>query len=224
MKKCPQCGTSYSDVTLSFCLHDGTPLVVAPQADTPTVVLGDKSQVTHAVSPQPEKKRSNTALAVGLTVVGMLVLFGIIGLAAIAFLRSSRQASLQNVNSTPNTNYSTPYLTASPMPSPVRTPQSTPSSPPPALSSYPPTTRLRFTRGAYSTSFSGDINPRDTRSLVLACRRGQSLSANISGSACVNFQGGGASFSTIAAGGDNYLTIVSTCSTVARFTVTVSVI
>src|SRR5438552_19014995 len=45
MKKCPQCGTQYSDITLSFCLQDGTPLVVAPQTDTPTVVLGETETV-----------------------------------------------------------------------------------------------------------------------------------------------------------------------------------
>lgn len=263
MKKCPQCGTEYSDVTLSFCLHDGTPLIVAAQGDAPTVVLGETETVVPrrdairvplaetqlswgqsestrvAVQPerQPEKKTSNTALAVGLTVVGMLLLFGIIGIAAIVFLRNSEEAKLPNTNITPNknvngpgTNYATPDPPASPMrtppsPTPASTPQRTPDEPPPkVLASYPSTTRLRFSRGAYSTSFSGDINPGDTRSLVLACRSGQSLSANISGSGCVNIRGGGSSYRTTTSGGDNYVTIVSTCSSVARFTITVSVI
>src|ERR1051325_6980190 len=100
MKKCPQCGTQYSDVTLSFCLQDGTPLVAVPQTDTPTVVLGEtetvvpgrnairvpiddsqtsgwgQSQVTR-VAPSPERKGSNTALAVVLTAAGMLVIFAV---------------------------------------------------------------------------------------------------------------------------------------------------
>ena len=126
MKNCPQCGTQYSDLTLSFCLQDGTPLVDAPQADAPTAVLDEEetvaarrdvvripvgdpnsvasnqSQVTHvAAEPPPEKKGSNTALAVGLTMVGMLLLFGIIGLAAIVFLRNAQQASVNN-NFPPN--------------------------------------------------------------------------------------------------------------------------
>ena len=262
MKKCPQCGTQYSDVTLSFCLQDGTPLIVEPQTDTPTVVLGEEetvaarrgavripvgdpsdawgqSQVTHVASPQPEKKGSKMALAIGLTVAGMLLLFGIIGIAAIVFLRNAQQASVENVNIRPNTNigvsnanYSTPYTTLSPVPtpaiSPINSPRpspvTTPPPPPNVLSSYPSTTQLKFSRGSYSTSFSGDVNPGDTRSLVLSCRSGQSLSANISGSGCVNIRGGGSSFRTTTSGGDNYVTIVSNCSTVARFTVTISVI
>src|SRR5436190_10623468 len=263
MKKCPQCGTQYSDVTLSFCLQDGTPLIVAPQTDTPTVVLGEEeavaarrdavripvgdpqsdawgqSQVTHVASPQSEKKGSKMALAIGLTVAGMLLLFGIIGIAAIVFLRNAQHATLENVNIRPNTNigvpnanFASPYTTLSPVPSPAITPINsprpspiaTPPPPPTVLSSYPSTTRLKFSRGSYSTSFSGDVNPGDTRSLVLSCRSGQSLSANISGSGCVNIRGGGSSFRTTTRGGDNYVTIVSTCSTVARFTVTISVI
>jgi len=119
MKKCPKCGTQYADVTLSFCLQDGTPLIVAPQTDTPTVVLGEEetvaarrdavripvgdpqsdawgqSQVTQVAPPQPEKKGSKMALAIGLTVAGMLLLFGIIGIAAIVFLRNAQQATLE---------------------------------------------------------------------------------------------------------------------------------
>jgi hypothetical protein len=258
MKKCPQCGTEYSDVTLSFCLQDGTPLVTSPQADTPTVVLGEtdtvvrggqvrvpigepdsgkwsQSQVTNVASSQPTKKGPNTAWAVGLTVVGMLLLFGIIGVAAIVFLRNSQQASVNNMKG-PNTNmggsttnYSTPYT----MPSPVQTPPTTPSytprsspattPPPPVLSSYPSTTRLKFARGSYTTSFSGDINPGDTRSLVLACRSGQSLSANVLGSSCVTIRGG-SSLRTTTSSGDNYITITSTCSSVAHFSVSITII
>jgi hypothetical protein len=247
MKKCPQCGTQYSDVTLSFCLHDGTPLIVEPAGDTPTVVLGEtatrvrvpvgdqasdawgKSQVTQVAAPV-EKKGSNTALVATIAIVGVLLLFGIIGIAAILLLRGPERVYVaNNTNLRPNTNVvlaSTPYVTASPMrmPSPMANVEPSPDKPPSVLSSYPATKRLVFARGAYSTSFSGDINPGDTRSLVLGCRSGQSLSANISGSSCVNIRGGGSSFRTTTSGGDNYVTIASTCSTVAHFTVTISVI
>jgi len=262
MKKCPQCGTQYSDVTLSFCLHDGTPLVAAPQIDTPTVVLGEtetvvprrdairvpiddpqasgwgQSQVTHVAPPRPEKKGSNTALAVGLTAVGMLVIFAMIGIAAFVLWPRPKPIA-SNVNIFPNTNvtgldsnynYSTPYAAASPartsMPSTPRpTTVATPPPPPPILSSYPSTKRLVFARGAYSTSFSGEVNPGDTRSLVLGCRRGQSLSANVSsGGECVTIRGGGTSLRTTTSSGDNYVTLTNRCSSVARFTVTISVI
>jgi hypothetical protein len=257
MKKCPQCGTQYSDVTLSFCLQDGTPLIVAPQADTPTVVLGDtetaiprrdairvpiddpnsggwdKSQVTHVAQP-PEKKSSKTALAVLLTIIGMLLLFGIIGIAAILFWPRPSPESARNSNNTnvviPNNNSATPSSTVSPIKTAQINPASTPRPSPattfasPASSSYPPTTRLKFGRGGYSTSFSGDINPGDSRSLVLACRSGQTLTANLSGSSCVSIRGSGTSFRTTTSSGDNYVTVVSTCSTTARFTITISVI
>ena len=42
MKQCPNCRTTYTDDTLSFCLSDGTPLQMAggtPQTSDPTVVL-----------------------------------------------------------------------------------------------------------------------------------------------------------------------------------------
>ena len=260
MKKCPQCGTQYSDVTLSFCLQDGTPLIVAPQADTPTVVLGetetaiprrdairvpiddpssrgwDKSQVTHVAQP-PEKKGSKTALAVLLTIVGMLLLFGIIGIAAMLFWPRPGPESAGNSNNSNNTNVVIPnYNSATPSStvSPIKTAQIIPASTPrpspaatltsPATSSYPPTTRLKFGRGGYSTSFSGDINPGDSRSLVLACRSGQILTANLSGSSCISIRGSGTSFRTTTSSGDNYVTVVSTCSTTARFTITISVI
>ncbi len=255
MKKCPQCGTQYSDVTLSFCLQDGTPLVVEPAADTPTVVLGEtatrvrvpvggeesdpwgKSQATQVAPPRPAKK-GNTALAVGLTAVGMLVLFGIIGLAAFLLLRNSRQTAtniVPNTNITkPNLNYNSdpsPYVATSPMvkASPAQTvappPERTPAPPPPALASYPSTKRLVFGRGAYSTSFSGEVNPGDTRSLVLGCRYGQSLSATVSsGGDCVTIRGGGTSLRTTTNSGDNYVTLTNRCSSVAHFTVSISVI
>ena len=265
MKKCPQCGTQYSDVTLSFCLQDGTPLIVAPATDTPTVVLGEtetvaarrdavrvpvgdtttgtwgQSEVTHVAAQQPEKKGSKMALAIVLTIVGMLIFFGIIGAAAIVFFRNSQQAAVQNVNILPNTNLgglntnynssSTPYPTANsvrnstPPKTPASSPATAPPPPPSVPSSYPSTTRLKFARGSYSTSFAGDLNPGDSRSLVLACRSGQSLSANVtSGSSCVALRGGGTSLRTTTSGGDNYVTLTNNCSSVVHFSVSISIV
>ena len=269
MKKCPQCGTQYSDDTLSYCLQDGTSLA-ASDAGTPTVVLGEtetvparrddriqvpvgdpntrdawgQSQATRVASPQPAKKGSNTVLAVALTAVGMLLLFGFVGITAIVFFRNSQQAGPQIANLSPNANvsgsntnyssYPTPLVSASPMrtsssSTPISTPQSspvtTPPPPPPILSSYPSTTRLKFARGAYSTSFGGDLNPGDSRSLVLGCRSGQSLSANVSSAGgCVTFRGSGSSLRTTTNGGDNYLALSNHCSSVVQFSVSITII
>jgi len=252
MKNCPQCGTQYSDDSLSFCLQDGTPLV-GSEADTPTVVLGgSEAPVTRrdavrvpvgdpnmaegpfnrAAPPVVEKKSSKIMLAVVGTAVGMLVLFGIIGLAAFIFYRNSQTAGVQNANVPPNVDIAainknsgtpaSPARTSAPS-SPAPSPASSPASP--ALSSYPATSRLKFAKGSYSTSFTGDINPGDTRSLVLSCRSGQSLSANVSSrSNCVTFRGGGTSLATTTSGGDNYITVSNNCSSVAHFTVNISII
>lgn len=125
MKVCPACRTQYSDDTLSFCLQDGTPLVSGFDIETPTVTLGEvetaavrrdrvnvpidpasaawqQSQVTNVATLRPPEKRSNTAVVVGATVVGMLFLFGLIGIAAWIFVKNSGQQLQQNANNTPN--------------------------------------------------------------------------------------------------------------------------
>ena len=253
MKKCPQCSTQYSDDSLSFCLQDGTPLQGSGE-DTPTVVLGgsgapvtrrdavrvpvgDPSITGAGEGPfnrafPPPKKSSNIVLAVVGTAVVMLILFGIIGLAAFIFYRNSQVAGVQNANVPPAPNFPATNKNSVPPASPVRTSAPSSSAPSPAsspgspvLSSYPSTSRLKFAKGSYSTSFTGDINPGDTRSLVLSCRSGQSLSANVSsGSNCVTFRGGGTSLATTTTGGDNYLTVSNHCSSVAHFTVDLSII
>jgi hypothetical protein len=255
MKKCPQCGTQYSDDSLSFCLQDGTPLIGSGD-DTPTVVLGGggapvtrrdavrvpvgdpsitasgEGPFNRAVPPPVQKKSSNIMLAVIGTAVVMLIVFGIIGLAAILYYRNAQVAGVQNANVPPAPNVPTVNKNSVPPASPARTaapssPAPSPASSPgsPVLSSYPSTSRLKFAKGSYSTSFSGEINPGDTRSLVLSCRSGQLLSANVeSSSNCVTFRGGGTSLATTTTGGDNYITVLNHCSSVAHFTVDLSII
>ena len=190
MNQCPKCGAQYADVTLRFCLQDGTPLVQAPQAETPTAVLNEietvvgrggnggmripiggpgseawrQSQVTHVASTGqqiPPKKGSNTAIAVAVTAVVMVVLFCILGLGAWLVLRNPTNVAN---NGGPNVNIlanngptATPTATNSPATTPTRTATPTPqptqsTTPAPALKSYPSTTRLVMARGSYSTS------------------------------------------------------------------------
>ncbi len=168
MKVCPACRTQYSDDTLSFCLQDGTPLASGFDVETPTVTLGEvetvgvrrdrvnvpidsgaaawqQSQVTNVASLRPREKRSNTAIAVAATAVGMLFLFGVIGIAAWIFLKNSGQQVQQNANNTPNnkngelsnvslatpqqTVFATPASRATSSPIPPNTPEIT--TPPP---------------------------------------------------------------------------------------------
>lgn len=262
MKQCPKCTAVYLDETLAFCLQDGTRLTGSSTANAPTEVFantelvtsvrsaqpqGDPrfmdSQVTRVGSlagqqfPQTEPKKSNTALAVGLTAGGMLLLFAIAGILALIFYwnsggtasngptrNSNNVNSLAALSPTPTSSPTATRTPSSPTPSPTSTPEATPT-PKPALASYPSTSRLKFARGSYSTGFSGEINPGDSRSLVLACRAGQSLSASITnGGSCVSISGGGSSMRTTTGSGDNYVRVINNCSNVVRFSITISVI
>ena len=152
MKRCPSCNTQYTDITLRFCLQDGTPLVAAPQSETPTVVLNEtetvaarsghdrmqvpigdpsasawqQSQVTHVASLQPQTKSSSTSIAVALTAVVMIVVFGALGIGAWLFLRNAQGEVAKNTGNL--SNVSNPDAgTNSTLPTPQTTVSATPS-------------------------------------------------------------------------------------------------
>ena len=134
MKSCPACKNQYSDDTLLYCLQDGTPLTTVAQSDTPTVMLGEtetaaarggdirinvpvddpnqsawqQSEVTRIATASPEKRSSKTALTVILTMLGMLVLFGVLGVGAWFLFRNSQQTLIQNTANTSNSAKPTP--------------------------------------------------------------------------------------------------------------------
>ena len=128
MKYCPSCQTNYADDTLRFCLQDGTQLAEFPDQSSPTIFLTEsetqvspkrveplgqippsqnweQSQVTRVSSPEPEPKKSNTAIAVLLTALGMFVLFGLAGTGAWLYFKNGTPEVVQNKNvSSPNSN------------------------------------------------------------------------------------------------------------------------
>src|SRR5258706_266897 len=110
MKVCPKCEQSFNDDDLSYCLLDGTPLVLTESQ--PTVVIP---------RPGPAPKKSRTALWVGLVVVVMLV--GIIFVAAVlTYFYGIRGDNMPNsVNSSPS-----PKSSATPKSTPSQTPTSSP--------------------------------------------------------------------------------------------------
>lgn len=146
MRLCPSCGNRYSDDTLKFCLQDGTPLYSARDGEMPTAMLSevdtadarrrvsaptDQSgwrQGQNAFVTTPERKpRSNTAVAVVLTAFGMLLLFGVGGIAFWLYSRNAQSEVVINTDrkSTANVNTavnSTPTPTAKTTPSPSKTP------------------------------------------------------------------------------------------------------
>lgn len=124
MKYCPSCQTNYADDTLRFCLQDGTQLAELLDQSAPTISLTnsdtlvlpkrvepleqiqptvqsrnwEQSEVTRVSSLQPEPQKSNTAMAVLLTAVGMLVLFGLVGTGAWLYLKDDKTEVAQNSN------------------------------------------------------------------------------------------------------------------------------
>jgi len=259
MKTCPACKTQYSDDTLLYCLQDGATLI-ATSTDAATAVMRDigtspgragnrvnvplddrtsdwQSQATQVLPAQPREKKGKTVvIAVAVTTIVLVLLFGVIGLAFFAFWRNSQPAVVQNTSTARNENTDavnspptstapaarTP-ITAPNTPSPISTPA--PVNAPPRLSSYPSTTRLKFARGAYTTSFSGELNPNDSRSLVLACLAGQTLSATVSGGgSCVTIGGDGASMRATTTAGDNFIRVVNSCANIVHFSISISII
>ncbi|MBK6749057.1 MAG: hypothetical protein KA956_12555 [Pyrinomonadaceae bacterium] len=164
MKVCPKCNVNYADDTLSFCLDDGTLLAAARETDMPTVILEDTevltsvrpsgistdprfmdSQVTSVgkfVPPQQQPKTSNTALAVILTALGMVLLFGVVGVAGYFYFLNKDRPVITNAETnmngnTPNAFNANSSPTATPAPSPTPTAMDT-NFPTPTINPTPP--------------------------------------------------------------------------------------
>ena len=148
MKTCPACLTQYTDDTLQYCLQDGSPLTAVSQTAAPTVAFGETETL---VNPRSGERRldtkpslgndvealrgtragrgSRTALAVAITALLMLLVFGVLGIAAFLYFRdrsSSDRSSALPANTADNragSQASSPPI--SPTPSP-RTPLPSP--------------------------------------------------------------------------------------------------
>lgn len=154
---CPKCRTHYADDTLKYCLQDGAVLAAAPIAETPTVVLGEtetvvssrgqehtrmpagndwaQGQATRAATLQTETRRSNTGLAVLLTAIGMLAIFGVVGIGAWLYLKNGQGEAPKNDNSRPDSGRNlNSKTTSSPANTPARANTATPApGSPPAI-------------------------------------------------------------------------------------------
>jgi ketosteroid isomerase-like protein len=135
MKTCPNCHTQYTDDSLKFCLQDGTPLDAARVTEQPTVSLAGQefetvaranvegpdseitqfkqkqsSSTTNISSHPPESASgSKTFLVVAATAAAMLLLFGVLGVGAWLYFRSSGDVAKntkanQNASVLPNIN------------------------------------------------------------------------------------------------------------------------
>ncbi len=165
MKRCPTCQTTYADDSLQFCLQDGTPLAQIPNQNSPnyfnteseTVVSPKRvepirfeppsSYQTNDASWQPnepvvvekrEKKKSNTAAIVTLSVLGTVLLLGLGGLGAWLYFANkktqvavavnatapqNRPSNANAANQNTNANVAAPSPTATPTAQPTLKPE-----------------------------------------------------------------------------------------------------
>jgi hypothetical protein len=163
MKRCPNCQTTYADDSLQFCLQDGTPLagipnqnsadyfntesetVVSPKRVEPIRFEPPSSYQTNDANRQPmngpvviekhEKKKSNTAAIVTLSVLGTILLLGLGGLGAWLYFanKKTQVAVAVNTNAPQNrlpnantANQNTNANVATPSPTPTVTPTAQP--------------------------------------------------------------------------------------------------
>jgi hypothetical protein len=129
MMICKTCKTQYVDDTLKYCLQDGTVLTSVPAAEPPTIAFGEtetvvpgrgweETRVTRIPERPPESKRSNTVIAILLTVLAMLVIFGVV---AWIYLKGEPGNIAKNVNSSPDTNRNSNVRNTPTAPVPVST-------------------------------------------------------------------------------------------------------
>ena len=120
MKVCPTCDTTFTDDSLSYCLHDGTQLVSGESE--PTVVI---ERAVPTVPNAVPAKSKNTGLLIGLIVVILIFAIAVIGAALLFFY--NRKPDTNVTVRTANNNTSPTPKSATPKPSPSTTPASTPS-------------------------------------------------------------------------------------------------
>jgi hypothetical protein len=117
MKKCPQCGTTYTDQSLRFCLADGAvldnggePAVVSGRNEPLRVDIGSGNRPGVQVT-EPARK-SSPAIVKTILVLSVLVALAVVVIAAavgILYLQSQENIF---VNSNSETNISTPTPSA----------------------------------------------------------------------------------------------------------------
>jgi hypothetical protein len=146
MKRCPSCGTQYTDETLRYCLQDGTPLEedLGPASrggETETVIssrVRDRespaTRITREAAIAPTKRRSGrTAMIVALTALVTVIVLAVGGVGVWLLSRRSDGSETTRVNNSRpenavvNTNSKpSPTPTASISPSPSASPTPNP--------------------------------------------------------------------------------------------------
>lgn len=240
MKKCPQCNQFFDDENL-FCLNDGTPLNSPNVAETQSFT----GEVPTVFAPRFHASPTNQQVSATnnnkwiFPVLGLLVSI-IIVLGFLAFsnrqtgdrenkaeTNSTRENKLE-INATreianANGNLSAgEKLTETPAQITKKTPEIVVSKPQLPPKSYSPT-RIRFAKGAISSTVSSGIDADGKRTFILAARSGQYLSAAVnSQNGCVVFSDQSTNIGFTTSKGDNYVYLTNNCDA-TNFSLTVTI-
>lgn len=240
MKKCPQCNQFFDDENL-FCLNDGTPLNSPNIAETQSFT----DEVPTVFAPRFHTPPTNQQVSATnnnkwiFPVLGLLVgIIIVLGFLVFSNRLSGDKENKAETNSNrenraetnatrgvTNTNgnlSAEKKLTETPAQVTKKTPEpvvSTPQIPPKSYAA----TRIRFAKGAISSTVSSSIGADGKRTFILAARSGQYLSAAVnSQNGCVVFSDQSANIGFTTSKGDNYIYLSNNCDA-TNFNLTVTI-
>lgn len=227
MKRCPNCDQIFGDEN-DYCLDDGTPLRAdtAWQGFVPSQSSGEMP-TQYIRQPTPAAASSKWLyLIIGIlsaTVIGGGLFFILQKQGdEAADAKTGTRANIHSEDTAAN-NVTPKRADAGAAENRATTPIIPVSTPPPRPRVS--TRRVRFARGAIAASVSGSLPAGDVRNYILACRAGQQLTATLSASReCLQFQNGSTVFQSFTRKGDNTVTIINRCESVANYTLEITVI
>jgi hypothetical protein len=229
MKKCPNCNQVFPDEK-KFCLRDGAPL----GPDTTPYGAGSfqsgEMPAQYYQAPQrsapPSTANSGKWLYV---VIGVLAAAVVVGGLFVVFQRfppegTNSEPSFETVraqDSPANAVIPEQKKPANPVNS------NAPSTPMPAVSARPAvsSSRVRFKKGAVTSTVFGSLSKGEGRNYLLACRAGQQMTATLfTSDRCVAFDNGSTTYRAITSKGDNTVAVTNTCSSSASYRVDITIL
>lgn len=213
MKKCLTCNQFFGDEN-DFCLEDGTRLVWG----APTQGFAG-SESSAEVPTQYIRRPLATRPAAGGNSKWLYLIIGILGATVVVgglFIFFGSYGTDKKPASETVKTESSPLNASTPEPKKPATPinPTAPATIPPTAPPRPAvsTARVRFAKGAVTSSVSGSLSEGEVKNYLLACRAGQQLTATLSASnSCVTFTDGSTVFRAITRRGDNTLAVTSRC-------------
>ena len=102
MKRCPQCGTTYTDATLRFCLADGTALVGGEEPLRAEIPSPDTRVSMGSAQHPPRTSKAWIFVVLGTVIIGLMAIAGVVVLGILAYIGSVDAEPEQIVFATPS--------------------------------------------------------------------------------------------------------------------------